>query len=174
MNTIDIVAQCNCRRKSQSGNVYLETAFVLIPFFALVLGIVDFGMAIFIRSTIQSAVTAGVRYAVTYQTKTGFNMDDSIRLATQANAMGFLGNSTTPNPAITVNYYSTSGLGTPLTGAANQPFNVVEVSTAYTWNWLSNLSGVLNSARSTTPLTITVYSSDRLGGLPPGQSPPPR
>jgi Flp pilus assembly protein TadG len=174
MKNNQIVARSHRRRKSESGNVYTEAAFVLVPFFALLLGIVDFGMAIFIRSTIQSAVTSGVRYAVTYQTISGYNMDDSIRLTTQANALGFLGDSTAPNSAITVNYYATSGLGTPLTGAANQPFNVVEVSTTYTWNWLSSLSGVLNSSRSATPLAITVYSSDRLGGLPPGQAPPPR
>jgi Flp pilus assembly protein TadG len=161
-------------KHKESGNVYAETAFVLVPFFALLLGILDFGMATFLRSTMQDAVAAGVRYAVTYQTATGYCMDDSIRLRAQATAMGFLGSTTSPNTAITVNYYAPSNLGTPLTGAANQPFNVVEVSTTYQWSWLSNLSGVLGSPRSSTPLNIVVFSSDRLGGLPPGVSPPCR
>src|SRR5580704_10199073 len=55
------VARSHRLRKSESGNVYTEAAFVLVPFFALLLGIVDFGMAISIRSTIQSAVTSGVQ-----------------------------------------------------------------------------------------------------------------
>jgi Flp pilus assembly protein TadG len=148
---------------------------VIIPFFALLLGILDFGMAIFVRSTIQSAVAAGVRYAVTFQNMAGYGMDDSIRLTTQANALGFLGGTSAPNEAISVNYYNpTTGLTTALNGAANQPLNVVEVSASYQWNWFSNLSGVIGSTRSTTPLSIVVYSSDRLGALPPGQSPPTR
>src|ERR1017187_7774248 len=110
----------NPQKRRQRGNVYAETALVVIPFFALLLGILDFGMAIFVRTTIQNAVAAGVRYAVTYQNMTGYGMDDSIRLTTQANAMGFLGATSAPNPAITVNYYNpTSGLGTPLSGGAN-------------------------------------------------------
>jgi Flp pilus assembly protein TadG len=162
------------RRRRQRGNVYAETALVLMPFFALVLGILDFGMAIFVRSTIQSAVAAGVRYAVTYQTISGYGMDDSVRLTTQIAALGFLGSTSTPNTAITVNYYNpTSGLSTPLSGSANIPFNIVEVSANYQWNWFSNLSGTW-TPRSNTPLNIIVYSSDRLGGLPPGQSPPTR
>ena len=162
-------------KRRQSGNVYAETALVLVPFFALLLGTLDFGMAIFVRSTIQSATAAGVRYAVTYQVITGHCMDDSIRLTTQTNAMGFLGNTTTPNTsAITVNYYAATDLATALSGAANQPLNVVEVSATYQWNWLSNLSGVLGNPRGGTPLSIVSYSSDRLGGLPPGVSPPCR
>jgi hypothetical protein len=74
-----------------------------------------------------------------------------------------------------VNYYNPSnGLDTPVSGASgNQPGNVVEVSANYTWYWFSNLSGNW-TPRSTTPLSIVTYSSDRLGSLPPGQSPPAR
>jgi Flp pilus assembly protein TadG len=153
----------------------VEAALVLVPFFALLFGIVDFGTSIFIKSTLQNAVAAGVRYAVTFQTKPGQCMDNSIRLATQANAMGFLGNNTTPNAtAIDVRYYSTSNLSTPLTGPANQPSNVVEVTANYSWNWISTLTGMLGTQRSATPLNIVAYSSDRLGGLPPGTTAPCR
>jgi Flp pilus assembly protein TadG len=170
-----MVKNVSRRRRRERGNVYAETALVVIPFFALLLGILDFGMAIFIRTTIQDSVAAGIRYAITFQNMTGFGMDDSIRLTTQSAALGFLGGSTTPNAAISVNYYNpTNGLNTPVIGATgNQPGNVVEVSANYTWNWFSNLSGTW-TPRSTTPLSIVVYSSDRLGSLPPGQSPPAR
>lgn len=163
------------RSGRQSGNVFAETALVLLPFFALLLGILDFGMAIFIRSTLQESVAAGVRYAITFQNMAGYGMDDSIRLAVQQEAFGFLGSTTSPNAAITVNYYNPStGLNTPVSGSSgNQPGNVVEVSANYSWNWFSNLSGNW-TARSSTPLSVVVYSSDRLGSLPPGQSPPAR
>ncbi len=163
------------RQARQAGSTWVEAALVIIPFFALLFGIVDFGTSLFIRSTVQNAVASGLRYAVTYQTKAGHCMDDSIRLATQENALGFLGDTTTPNTtAITVNYYSASNLSTPLAGSSNQPGNVVEVTGTYQWQWLSSLSGVFGSQRNTTPLNITAYSSDRLGGLAPGVVPPCR
>lgn len=152
----------------------MESALVLVPFLALLLGIIDFGISLFVRSTIQSAVATGVRSAVTYHTESGQCMDNSIRLATQASAMGFLGNSTTPNPSITVNYYSPSDLTNALSGPANQPGNIVEVTAVYQWSWLNNLSGKLTAAHSNTPLNVVAYSSDRLGNLPPGQTAPCR
>ncbi len=148
----------------------VETAFVLLPLLALVCGSVDFCMVIFLKNTFQNATREGVRYAVTFRTKPGFCQDDSIRLVVQDFALGFLGNQSTPNPAIQVNYYDPSNLGTPVKGAtANQPLNVVEVTTAgYQWNWITNLTGLVK------PLNVVAYSSDRLGGLPGGSSPPCR
>src|SRR5258706_5294363 len=118
-----VMGQTPLRRRRQSGNVYAETGLVFIPFFALLLGIIDFGTAIFIRTTIQDAVAAGVRYAITYQTMTGYGMDDSIRLTVQGAALGFLGPTSSPNSAVTVKYYNPpTGLNTPIAGAAgHQP-----------------------------------------------------
>jgi TadE-like protein len=170
--------QCSARRKTrQSGHTMLESAFILIPFLALLFGIVDFGMSLFVKSTIQNAVAAGVRYAVTSQTKPGLCMDDSIRVVTQSNAMGFLGDPATPNAAISVNYYATTDLSTPLAGGSippNSPGNVIEVTASYQWNWLTNLSGMMGAPKSSSPLNVTAYSSDRVGNLAPGQAPPCR
>ena len=163
------------RRQRQRGSSYVEAALVIVPFFALLFGIVDFGTSLFVRSTIQNAVAAGLRYAVTYQVKAGHCMDDSIRLITQDNALGFLGDTTTPNTtAITVNYYNSSNLSLPLTGAANQPTNIVEVTANYQWKWLSALTGAFGGQGGSTPLNIVAFSSDRLGGLPPGMVAPCR
>ena len=165
-------------RRKQNGNFLAEMAVVFVPLFALLFGFVDFGLAIFLRSTFQSAVAAGVRYGVTMQTVSGFGMNDSIRLVTQANALGFLGDTTynTPNRAqITVQYYNPNGsMLTPLPpGNANQPLNVLEVTTAgYNYNWVTLLSGTW-ALRNGTPVSITAYSSDRLGALPTGAVPPP-
>lgn len=143
---------------------------------ALIAGVADYGLALFSRTTLQNAVAAGVRYGVTYKVKPGYCMDDSIRLATQAAAMGLLGSTSAPNPNISVKYYAPTNLAQEVAGAAgNQPLNVIEVAvTNYQWNWITNLSGVRDNPRSMSPLNIVVYSSDRLGALPPGQSAPCR
>ena len=49
------------RRRGRRGNAFIEAAFVLVPLFALIFAILDFGLAIFVRSTLQHAVREGVR-----------------------------------------------------------------------------------------------------------------
>ena len=78
------------RRRNQKGNTFLEAALVLVPLLALIFAIVDFGLAIFVRSTLQHAVREGTRYAVTYRTMTGMGHDASIKAVVQRSAMGFL------------------------------------------------------------------------------------
>jgi hypothetical protein len=70
-----------------------------------------------------------------------------------------------------VNYYSVSNLNTPIASGGNVPGNIVQVSVqGVSWSWLSVLSGTwgANAYRSTTPITLNVYSSDILGGFPAG------
>lgn len=164
------------RDRRRKGSYFLELAFTLVPLVALVAGVADFGLALFTRTTLQNAVAAGVRYGVTYKTKAGYGMDDSIRLATQSAAMGLLGSTSSPNSNIKVRYYHPSNLSAEVTGAAgNQPLNILEVSVEnYQWAWITNLSGVRDNPRASTPLSIVVYSSDRLGYVPPGVNLPAR
>ncbi len=67
------------RRKRERGSYYIELALTFLPIFAIMLAIVDFSMAIFIRSSFQFAVREGVRYAVTYQVEPGMCQDASIK-----------------------------------------------------------------------------------------------
>jgi ABC-type dipeptide/oligopeptide/nickel transport system ATPase component len=153
------------RRPRQRGNAFVEAAFVLVPLFALIFGIVDFGLGIFIRSTLQHAVREGVRYAITYQTSAGMGQDDSIKSVVKTSAMGFLND---PDKAadIKIRYYNPNTLAEV---SSNSPGNLVEVSVEnYTWGWLAPL------LRTASPLRITVRSSDRMEGLPGGVNPPPR
>ena len=164
------------RRSRQRGNSVVEMAMVILPTFVLVLGTIDYGVALFIKSTFQNAVREGVRYAVTFQTQGGNCMDDSIRLVVQTYALGFLGNTTTPNrDGIAVKYYNPANLSVEVAGAnGNFPGNIVEVSiTNFQWKWISLLSGTY-TLRDSTRLSIIAYSSDRLGGLPGGALPPCR
>jgi Flp pilus assembly protein TadG len=138
---------------------------ILLPFFAITFAIIDYGLAIFVQSTLQHAVREGVRYAVTYQTISGMCQDASIKTVVKNHAMGFL----TPDDKyslIQVTYYTPD---TFTVSPSNNPGNIVEVAVnGYPWGWIAPLW------RSKTPLNITVRSSDRMEGLPGGTNPPCR
>lgn len=132
----------------------------------MIFAIVDFGLAVFVRSTLQHSVREGVRYAITYQTldaQTGH--DDSIKDVVRRSAMGFL-NGDDNLEKIKVRYYDPQSLGEV---PENDPGNLVEISVeTYTWGWLALL------LRNASPLQITTRATDRMEGLPPGASPPAR
>jgi hypothetical protein len=152
------------RQRGRRGNAFVEMAFVMLPLFALLFGIADFGFAIFLRSTFQHAVREGARYAVTYQTITGQGHDASIKSVVKANAMGFLHGSTNEEK-IKIRYYlPDTFVETP----ANAPGNLVEISVeGYQFSWMAPL------LRTADPLNIVVRSSDRMEGLPGGMTTPP-
>jgi Flp pilus assembly protein TadG len=160
------------RRARQRGNVVLETVFTLLPTFSLIFALTDFGLMIFRWSTLQNAVREATRYAVTFQTQGGQGQDASIQNIVQNYAFGFV--KTTDSPAhIFVNYYSPSAVSSPIATGGNVPGNIVEVSVQnISFGWLAPLSGSFGMGipfyRSTTPLTLNVYSADILGGYPAG------
>ncbi|MCW5983445.1 MAG: pilus assembly protein [Bryobacteraceae bacterium] len=154
------------RRRGQKGNAFVEAAFVLVPLLALIFAIIDFGLSIFVMSTLQHAVREGVRYAITYQTQTGMGHDASIKSVVQSEAMGFLAGQAGLNK-IYIRYFDPVTLTQV---SSNGPGNVIEVSVeGFTWGWLAPL------LRSASPLTISsTMASDRMESLPGGQQPPPR
>jgi Flp pilus assembly protein TadG len=161
-------------RRNRSGNALLEGVFTLLPTFALIFAFVDFGLLLFRWATLQNAVREGCRYAITYQTVTGDGQDASIESIVQQFGMGIV--KTTDNPQdIFVKYYSPTNLNTPIVSGGNVPGNIVEVSVqGVAWSWLAPLSGSYGGNvgvfRSTTPITLNIYSSDVLGSLPAGVS----
>jgi len=163
------------RNRRRSGNAMLEGVFTILPTFALIFAFVDFGLLLFRWATLQNAVREGCRYAITYQTQTGLGQNASISAVVQQYSMGIV--STTDNPQdIFVNYYAPSNLTTPISGSGgNVPGNIVQVSVqGVAWSWIAPLSGSYGGGvpffRSTTPITLNVYSSDILGGYPAGVS----
>src|SRR5580693_7523835 len=161
------------RRITSSGSQWVELAFVLLPFFALVTAFFDVSFALFSWSTIQNAVREGCRYAITFQTAppTGAawtcngHQDNCIENDVAANSMGLV---TVAGGLINVNYYAQA---TPTTAIAapngNVPGNIVVVSILnYPLNWMVPLSGtggggMLNSStpyRSSSPTTVNVYA----------------
>jgi Flp pilus assembly protein TadG len=158
------------------GNAIVESVFTMLPTFALIFAFVDFGMMIFRWSTLQNAVREGARYAITFQRQssggTTLGQDASIKNIVEQYAMGLV--KTTESPQrIFVNYYAPTNLTTPIGTGGNVPGNVVEVSVQnVSFGWLAPLSGSFGYGipffRQTNPLSLSVYSSDIMGGYPVG------
>ena len=162
------------RRASSGGNVLVESAFTLLPTFALIFGMLDLGLMIFRWSTLQNAVREGCRYAITLQTTsvggTALGQDASIQSIVESNAMGFVKRTDSPQH-IFVNYYTTGALNTPIGSGGNTPGNLVEVSVQnITFGWLAPLSGSIwgGPLYSTTGFSMKTSSADILGGYPAG------
>lgn len=172
------------RRITSSGSQWVELAFTILPFFAIVTAFFDVSFVLFSWNTIQNAVREGARYAITFQvapptnatwTCTG-HQDNCIENEVAANAMGLV---TVAGGLINVNYYTQLASSTPIAAPnGNVPGNIVEVSILnYPLNWMIPLSGTggggqLNTSsspyRPTSPTNVNVYSSDVLGGFPAG------
>jgi Flp pilus assembly protein TadG len=142
----------------------VELALVLLPLLAIMFAIIDFSLAVYLRSTFRHAAREGARYAVTGRTASGLGQDASIRGVVQRNAMGFL-NGASGASKIFIRYYNP---GTLAETQSNAGGNIVEVSIeGYTWNWIAPVM------RSATPaLTVLARSSDRMENTPGGISPP--
>jgi len=181
-------SEARSRSRRRSGNVIIETVFTMMPLFALIFAFVDFGLLLFRWCTLQNAVREGCRYAITYQRSGALGQDASIAQAVQQYAMGVV--NTTANPCTTsggqtsgicVNYFAPTNLNTaiPVANGGNVPGNVVEVSVqGVSWAMLAPISGSFGAGvpffRSSTPIRLSVYSSDILGGYPAGLNSVPR
>jgi len=156
------------RRNKSRGSAIVEMGLVMITFLALVLATVDFGMAIFVKATLQHAVREGVRYAITYQMAAGLKHDDSIKAVVMQQSMGIL-QGTTGASQIYIRYFDPANPGTELSGVgSNAPQSIVQVSVeGYQWKWFAPIW------RSATPLSIYVMSADRMETLPGGLTAPP-
>jgi len=156
------------RKDSQRGNTMLEATGVIMLMLGLMFLVVDLSLALFTKATLQQAVHAGVRFAVTEQLATGQNyVNDSIVQVVQQNALGML-NGASGACKVSINYFN------PVTGAASTGTggDIVEVSvTGYNYTPV----GLLKSA---SPIAITASSSDvmescPLGGCPAMANPQP-
>jgi Flp pilus assembly protein TadG len=183
-------------RRRQSGSALLEAALIFLPMLALMFGLVDISLAVFIQSTLTSATREGARFAITYQssyngTSCASSQATCISQVVQDNGFGFLSGANANH--ITVNYYTANDLTNPVESCnagtctqsgtmpqtlsngvivnyVNQPGNVVEVVVAgYPWNWLVPLRGF----SAGTSITLGASSTDVLGGLAVGTTVPP-
>ena len=176
------------RRKAagRRGAQIVEFTLVLLPLLAFTFLLLDMGWAIFKRATLQYAVREGCRYAVTNQLRTdltngtghAYGMIDSVKAVVQANSMGFLGSAPSGAGwnAIQVRFYAATGnmttaLALPpdcTTAGPNGAVtpNLVEVSVE---NYQANPLAPL--MRSSTPLSLTARSTDRMESIPRSGAP---
>jgi Flp pilus assembly protein TadG len=150
------------RRRGERGQIAIEAGVTVVLLFGLIFLVMDLSMLLFIRSTLQQAVREGVRYGATGSQYGGnVYLNDSIRAAVQAEALGFL-NGRAGACRIGVNYYA------PDTGAASPGTqgDVIVVS-VNNYNY-TPLGAVLKSAD---PFRLTVSSSDIIERCPMGGCP---
>jgi Flp pilus assembly protein TadG len=174
------------RRRGSAGNTLVEMALSILLFFALVFGMTDIAMAVFLRSLFQHAAREGARFAITfsstYQGTACATQTACIKKVVQDNALGFLTGAR--GSYIAVKYYAPNNLTTPVTAAGlpitlangtvvnyvNQMGNVIEVSVNnYPWTWMVPILNAFISKG----VNISVASSDVLQNYPVGQTAPP-
>lgn len=172
--------------RKRSGHVLLETAFGFMPLMALIFGIADFSMVMYINSTLQNAVREGVRFGITYATTyngtTYSSQTNAIRAVVEANSGGWVTSTNGPT-YIQVNYYTPDNLSSPATASQlpktvnsvlisylNQSGNVLEVKiSGFPWNWMVPLPRYMPG----TGMTLGASALDVMQGLPVGTSTPP-
>ncbi len=182
------------RKRRRSGHVIAEMGIAFFPYFAIIFGIADVSMAIFINGLFQSATREGCRFAITYNLTykgtTYTSQTAVIRAVVEDSSIGFL-NTTNGPTYIQVNYYFPDALSTPATTAQlphnvqdsngntisvvsslNQTGNVIEVRVqSFPWNWMVPLPHF--TAGTVLPsghlgLSMSESSLDVLQGLPIG------
>ena len=126
------------RSKKSKGAEQLEFTFVFLPMMAMVLVLLDAAWGIFVKSTLEYAVRAGVRYGITVtgtQASTaGSDLTAMVKAVVQRNALGLLGGDS-GLAKIKVHYFQPPAPGS--TAAAvdvsaqsngNAPLNIMQVS----------------------------------------------
>ncbi len=152
----------------------VEATLVLVFLFALVFLLIDLGWAVFAKVTLQNAVRAGARYAVTSQTGIDPNTNmplgqvASIKQMVQSQSMGLLTDDDVSSIVFVRFFAVGSNPPAQLTGSgSNAGGNLVTVSVeGYT---LSPLAPLLRSA---VPVSISVSAGDVLEASPITGPPP--
>ena len=147
----------------------VETAFSLLVFLAFIFLIIDLSMGILAKATLQNAVRAGVRYAVTSQTSGALGQVASIKQVVRSQAMGFLSASDLSS-YVTVSFYSvSSNPPAPVTGVGSNAAGNLVIVSVNGWPFRP-LAPVLHSGAS---IPITVSSGDLIESTGTGANPPP-
>lgn len=142
----------------------LETAFMLIPLLAILFGIFDYAVVVFLKNTMQFAVREGVRYAITSQTMPSMGHDASIKQTVMNNSLGFA-NLLSPTgnglAQISITYYNPVNMSAVTGSGSNVGGNIVVVAAnGLRWRWMAP---VLHNA---TPVTFSVSSAGIMEATP--------
>ena len=157
------------QRYRRRGSVMVEAALAIVPMIAVLFGVLDLAIAVFVKNTVQFAVCQGVRYAITSQTMTGLGHDDSIKSVVQSYTVGLLDSLSTDHVGknrISITYYDPVSLNAVSGAGSNIGGNIVVISaTGLTWAWMIPLW------HSSDPLTFSVSSADIMEATPVAGAP---
>jgi Flp pilus assembly protein TadG len=182
------------RGKHQSGNAFIEGALYFLPLMALIFGILDFSMALFITGAFQAAARDAASFTTTYNMvyngTTYTSQTAAAKAIVYAETFGFItATNDAANNYVAVHYYYPNDLTTPATCATNcdytwtdskgnsatvdydnQPGDIVEVRiSGFPWNWMAPLHGFMPG----TGITLGADAADILQGLPVNLTVPP-
>jgi Flp pilus assembly protein TadG len=147
----------------ERGSEIVEFGLVMLPLLAFVLLIIDIAWILFAQSTLQHAVSEGVRYAVTSQTMTGMGQDASIDTVIINNSFGFVTQANVSS--IAINYFNPATLAPTTSNAGG---NVVQIVISGI-----NVYPLGPIWRSKTAMVLSARSSDVMeaspGGIPPAR-----
>jgi Flp pilus assembly protein TadG len=130
--------------RKKSGQTTVELALAVLLLFGLLFAIIDLGVLFFVNLTMQHAVRAGTRYAVTGQSDLdpngGTDRRAALIQAIKDSSYGFYDKNLhnpkdptvkviTPISGAFTNYTG----GTLQTGTPGQPNDIIVVSLTYTW-----------------------------------------
>ena len=150
------------RRRSQSGSQLVEAGLALLVFFGLIFLVIDSGWGLFVKATLQHAVSEGVRYGVTGQTAGGQGQVASIKSVVLNQAMGLL---SSQSSTVAVRFYDPATLAQT---SQNVSGNLIEVAVE---NYqLTPLAPLLRSGNA---VALTVRASDVIEPSPNGIAPTP-
>jgi Flp pilus assembly protein TadG len=146
--------------KRRRGAAILEFSLAVLPFLALIFGVMDFAFPIFLRTLLTHAVREGSRYGITYQTRSGKTHSQSIQDVVMEQSLGFLAG-TAGRDKVKVRFYSPTTFVEQTGSNRNISGNVVEVAIeGFSWQYMVPIW------RSAAPIQIHATSSDRLETLP--------
>lgn len=137
---------------------------VLVPMLSLIFLAVDSAWAIYAKASLQEAVREGVRYGVISQATTNNGVTTCVSVATENAAIdnvviAYSGGILNSSNNISINYYSPTAPGTPLTTGQLSPGNILQVSVSGT-----SLNLIAPFFISRLPLSISASAADVLEG----------
>ena len=148
----------------------MEASLVMLVFLAFIFLVIEMSWGIFAKVTLQHAVRAGARYAVTSRTMTvngtALGQVASIQQTVQKQSMGLI-----TNPSVvSVTFYSVNGstLQQVSGTGSNAGGNLVVV--ALSGFSLNPIAPLLHSA---SPILISVSAGDLIESAGSGSAPPP-
>ena len=154
------------RTRAQSGSAMVEAAWILMPFLALCLAMLDYPFSIFIQNTLRNAVREGVRYGITQQTCCG-SQDTAISNVVIANSAGFLtaADISASRSAVTIQYFDGKTLAAATGTGSNAQGNICVVTASVQRGWMAPLW------RAAGLVSFSASSSDVMEAPPNGALP---